>query len=181
MGVTCRKKGQEKEGIKSEGYQGWWEAAKAAERWRVDIENLWKWTTGGKMQQRWEQLKELIQKSSLKYHQDVFRNSIRTAWGARLFLAACVKCVSLDTGSIPPEINPWAPIHWAPTLLRLSPCPAYSSVWVWAVLVCVYGGWGLLALHRSTCRGQQKRETQNVRKGEQTGQQACQSRPSLSE
>lgn len=74
----------------------------------------------------------------------------------------CVKCASLDTGSIPPEINPWAPVPSTPTLLSLSTHHAYSSVCVWArVYVCVFVftlDWGLCALYRSTCRGQPKRQ-----------------------
>lgn len=101
----------------------------------------------------------------------------------------CVKCVSLDTGSIPPEINPWAPVPSAPTLPSLSSHHAYSSVRVWAcvpmcVLVFTLDG-GLRALCRSTCRGATEKDScvfernRKHKKERVEGQQACQSRPSL--
>lgn len=84
--------------------------------------------------------------------------------------------MSLDTGSIPPEINPWAPVPSTPTLHSLSTHHAYSSVCVWAfVCVCVFvfsSDGGLHALYGSTCRGATEktavclRETENVRKRE---------------
>ena len=56
-----------------------------------------------------------------------------------VFLAVCVKCVSLDTDGIPPEINPpGPPVPSTPTLHSLSTHHAYSSVCVW-VWVCVSG------------------------------------------
>ena len=83
-----------------------------------------------------------------------------------VFLAVCVKCVSLDTDGIPPEINPpGPPVPSTPTLHSLSTHHAYSSVCVWVcVSVCVWASvftldGGLPALYRGTCRGQQEKDS----------------------
>lgn len=90
-----------------------------------------------------------------------------------------VKCVSLDTGSIPPEINPWAPhpLNPHPTQYLHPPCLLKCVCLGVCICVCVSGfrvyvGWG------STCPVPQHlqgatektavclRETENVRKRE---------------
>lgn len=84
-----------------------------------------------------------------------------------VFLArVCVKCVSLDTDSIPPEIKPppRAPRPLHPHPPQVSPPTMLTQV---CVLVCVCVSWasvftldgGLRALYRGTCRGQQEKDS----------------------
>lgn len=80
--------------------------------------------------------------------------------GVTICFWLCVKCVSIDTSSIPPEINPWAPRPFNLPTLSLSPPTMLTQVCVWA---CVYVSLftstsGLRVLYGSTCRGQQKRQ-----------------------
>lgn len=100
-----------------------------------------------------------------------------------------MKCVSLDTSSIPPEINPWAPCPFGlPTLPTLSPpTRTCSSVFV-CVCVCVpvyigAGGPCAAALvggnRKDSCALERFRKTYGPESAE--GLQACQSRPSCLE
>lgn len=105
----------------------------------------------------------------------------------------CVKCVSLDTSSIPPEINPWAPHPLNPLPLQSlhPPCLLKCvSVWVWTcVCVCLCLRWAVVRgpCTRGTCRGATEktavclRETEKREEESVEGRQACQSRPSLLE
>ena len=68
-----------------------------------------------------------------------------------VFLAVCVKCVSLDTDGIPPEINPpGPPVPSTPTLHSLSTHHAYSSVCV-CVCECVCLGVRVYVGRGSAC------------------------------
>lgn len=86
----------------------------------------------------------------------------------------CVKCVSLDTGSIPPEINPWAPSPFSPYPPRSlhPPCLLKCVCVSGRVCVRVYVGLGSACPVPQHLQGATEktavcwRETENVRKRE---------------
>ena len=110
-----------------------------------------------------------------------------------VFLAVCVKCVSLDTDSIPPEINPPGPPSPPPPPSTVSPPTMLTQVCVcWCVCVClgvrVYVGRGSacpVPRHLQGATGKRQlcvwEKAENVEEERVEGQQACQSRPSLLE
>lgn len=96
----------------------------------------------------------------------------------------CVKCASLDTSSIPPEINPWAPVPVAPTLPSLSTHHVCSVVCVCVRVYVERGSAGPVPQHLQGATEKTVvclREREKHKEERVEGQQACQSRPSLLE
>lgn len=153
MGVTCGEEGTGERRDKVRVTQCW--GAKP-ERWIGQIRGWVEHTGWRRIEEGWEKMKERggkkqaeadsfekIKKKKKRSKNRVMMQTGNSQWDCRAPACfwLCVKCVSLDTSSIPPEINPWAPHPLNPLPLQSlhPPCLLKCvSVWVWTcVCVCV--------------------------------------------